>query len=58
MNCVQNFPYRNVILKWLKVGYIDNNVFHMTETGTPQGSVISLLLANIALHGMEQEIGV
>lgn len=58
MDCIQNFPYKNIIFKWLKAGYVDNNVFHRTEAGTPQGSVISPLLANIALHGMEQELGV
>jgi RNA-directed DNA polymerase len=32
---------------------VDKNVFYETETGTPQGGVLSPLLANIALHGME-----
>ena len=31
---------------------LDNGVFDDTETGTPQGGVISPLLANIALLGM------
>jgi RNA-directed DNA polymerase len=55
---IGNFPARNIIGKWLKSGYVDNNTFHETEKGTPQGGVISPLLANIALHGMEKEIGV
>ncbi|MDT9232933.1 MULTISPECIES: group II intron reverse transcriptase/maturase [Limnospira] len=38
--------------KWLKAGVLDNGVFDDTETGTPQGGVISPLLANIALDGM------
>jgi hypothetical protein len=33
-------------------------VFYATERGTPQGGVASPLLANIALHGMEEAIGV
>src|SRR5260370_10828881 len=33
-------------------------MFHATEQGTPQGGVVSPLLANIALHGMEEAIGV
>lgn len=45
--------YRKQILYWLKAGILDNFVFSETETGTPQGGVISPLLANIALHGME-----
>jgi RNA-directed DNA polymerase len=37
---------------------VGKKVFHETETGTPQGGVISPLLANIALHGMEEALGV
>ncbi|MEB3886124.1 group II intron reverse transcriptase/maturase [Lyngbya sp. CCY1209] len=42
------------IKQWLKAGVLDNGVFEETETGTPQGGVISPLLANIALDGMER----
>lgn len=45
---------RKSIKAWLKAGAIDNGVFEKTEAGTPQGGVISPLLANIALHGMEK----
>ncbi|MEL7039729.1 MAG: reverse transcriptase domain-containing protein [Cyanobacteria bacterium J06592_8] len=38
----------------LKSGVIDQKVFTATSEGTMQGGVISPLLANIALHGMEQ----
>jgi len=51
-------PGRELIRQWLKAGYVDKGVFHDTETGTPQGGVISPLLANIALHGMEHALGV
>ncbi|NEQ64418.1 MAG: group II intron reverse transcriptase/maturase [Symploca sp. SIO2D2] len=45
-------PYfRGIIKQWLKCGVIDNG-FQETTSGTPQGGVISPLLANIALHGM------
>ena len=40
------------IRQWLKAGVMDNGIFSATETGTPQGGVISPLLANIALDGM------
>ena len=44
--------YKRSIRQWLKAGVLDKGVFEATETGTPQGGVISPLLANIALHGM------
>ncbi len=40
------------IRQWLKAGVMDNGIFNATEAGTPQGGVISPLLANIALDGM------
>lgn len=52
------FPYRAVIRRWLKAGYVDNGVFHETQEGSPQGALCSPLLANIALHGMEEELGI
>jgi retron-type reverse transcriptase len=39
-----------LISKWLKTGYIENGKRVRQEIGTPQGSVISPLLANIYLH--------
>ena len=48
-----NFPGRNLIKEWLKAGYIFDGRYHPTEKGTPQGGVISPLLANIGLHGLE-----
>ncbi len=44
---------RQQIKAWLKSGVIDQKVFTATSEGTPQGGVLSPLLANIALHGME-----
>lgn len=45
--------FRRVIESWLKAGAFTGEVFTPTEMGTPQGGVVSPLLANIALHGME-----
>ena len=54
---LKTFPQmRQIIKAWLKAGVIDNDVFTPTEAGTPQGGVISPLLANIALHGMETAV--
>lgn len=47
---------RQQIKAWLKSGVIDKGAFTATSEGTPQGGVISPLLANIALHGMEERI--
>jgi RNA-directed DNA polymerase len=39
--------------QWLKAGYMEKNIFHRTEAGSPQGGIISPTLANIALDGLE-----
>jgi RNA-directed DNA polymerase len=44
------------IRAWLKSGMLDKGNWFPTEEGTPQGGVISPLLANIALHGLEEYI--
>src|SRR5262249_27899241 len=48
LNRLQGFPARELIKQWLKAGYVEYGNLQATETGTPQGSVISPLLANIA----------
>jgi RNA-directed DNA polymerase len=53
-----SFPAREMIRGWLKAGVIENGRFAPTEEGTPQGGVISPLLLNVALHGMEHAAGV
>jgi RNA-directed DNA polymerase len=58
MKAIGPFPARGLIRQWLKAGYVEMGSFHATETGTPQGGVISPLLANIALHGMEEALGI
>ena len=45
--------YRKQLKYWLKTGVLDSFTFAKTDVGTPQGGVISPLLANIALHGMK-----
>jgi RNA-directed DNA polymerase len=52
------FPFKHLIEKWLNGGIIYDRVFFETQTGTPQGSIISPLLCNIAMHGMEKELGI
>ena len=45
---------RAILQKWLKSGYMDKHVFHGTTEGTPQGGIISPVLANCALDGLER----
>ncbi|OCC11544.1 group II intron reverse transcriptase/maturase [Streptomyces sp. PTY087I2] len=58
LEAVGQFPARELIRQWLKAGVVDDGRFTRTEEGTPQGGVISPLLLNIALHGMEEAAGV
>jgi RNA-directed DNA polymerase len=54
---LQTFPkMRQAIRAWLKAGVVDDYNLFPTNTGSPQGGVISPLLANIALHGLEIEV--
>ena len=52
------FPAKGMIEQWLKAGVIENGRLHRTEDGVPQGGVVSPVLLNVALHGMEQAAGV
>ena len=44
------------IRAWIKAGILEGKDFSFPEMGTPQGGVISPLLANIALHGLRKEL--
>jgi RNA-directed DNA polymerase len=54
---IGTFPAREAVAGWLRAGVIDQGRFAPTEQGTPQGGVISPLIFNVALHGMEQAAG-
>jgi len=58
MEILAHFPARKEIRKWLEAGVLEESHLSITDKGTPQGGVISPLLANIALHGMESILGV
>ncbi len=51
---LQTFPaLRQAINAWLTAGVMDGNTYFSSETGIAQGGVLSPLLMNVALHGME-----
>jgi RNA-directed DNA polymerase len=52
-----NIPMdKDILNKWLSAGYIDNNVFHLTESGASQGGPISPMLLNLTLSGLEDAV--
>ena len=58
MAMIGSFPARGMIWQWLRAGVVENGRLHRTEEGTPQGGVVSPVLLNIALDGMETAAGV
>ena len=52
------FPARGMVAQWLKAGVVEQGRLHRTEDGVPQGGVVSPVLLNVSLHGMEQAAGV
>lgn len=57
LNAIGPVPGRELIKTWLKAGYVEADFFHETESGVPQGGIISPLILNIALHGLQQKLG-
>jgi RNA-directed DNA polymerase len=49
--------FTTTIRRWLKAGVVELGALSTTTMGTPQGGIISPLLANIALDGMERLFG-
>ena len=48
-------PMLKLLRAWLRVGVLEHGVVLATASGTPQGSPVSPLLANIALHVLDEE---
>lgn len=54
---INNIPLDSKILEqWLKSGYIEKKRLFPTNQGTPQGGIISPVLANMALDGLQETI--
>jgi len=47
---------KRILRQWLKAGYVEETTFFETEEGTPQGGIISPVLANMTLDGLERVI--
>ena len=41
---------------WLNAGYLEQERFHPTAEGTPQGGIVSPTAANMALDGLEERL--
>jgi RNA-directed DNA polymerase len=55
---LDGFPGKGMVRQWLKAGVIEKGLLAPTDEGVPQGGVISPLLLNVALHGLEEAAGV
>ncbi|MGD0232544.1 MAG: group II intron reverse transcriptase/maturase, partial [Syntrophorhabdales bacterium] len=51
---LDNIPMdRSILRKWLKAGFMELGSFNPTDAGTPQGGIVSPVLANMALDGLQ-----
>ena len=51
---LDNIPMdRSILRKWLKAGFMELGSFNPTNAGTPQGGIVSPVLANMALDGLQ-----
>ena len=54
---LNNVPLpKHILRQWLKSGYVSELTLHETEAGTPQGGIISPILCNMTLDGLETQI--
>ena len=44
---------KGILKQWLKCGYMESSTLHQTSSGTPQGGIISPILCNMTLDGLE-----
>lgn len=53
---IKDDRFLQLIAKFLNAGYFERNLWNPTQVGTPQGGIVSPLLANIYLHEMDRYI--
>lgn len=59
LEALGQFPARDLIAAWLKAGVFESGKgFTPSQEGSPQGGIVSPLLMNVALHGLEEAAGV
>jgi RNA-directed DNA polymerase len=52
---LENIPIdKNILKQWLKAGYFEKNQCFPSDKGTPQGGIISPIIANMVLDGIEK----
>jgi RNA-directed DNA polymerase len=47
---------KRILAKWLRCGIIDHGILYPTTAGVPQGGIISPVISNLALDGLEQRV--
>ncbi len=57
LTALGSFPAKGLIEGWLKAGVVEGGSTRPNQKETPQGGVVSPLLLNVALHGMEEAAG-
>lgn len=53
---IKDSKFINVIRQFLKAGYVEDFEYNATISGTPQGGIISPILANIYLHELDAKV--
>lgn len=53
---IKDSKFINLVGKFLRAGYMENWEYHKTYSGTPQGGILSPILANIYLHELDRKI--
>lgn len=53
---IKDSRFLNLIRLFLKAGYVEDFEYHSTISGTPQGGIISPILANIYLHELDAKV--
>lgn len=52
---IKDSKFLNIIRQFLKAGYVENWKYNTTYSGTPQGGIVSPILANIYLNELDQK---